>query len=225
MALFRNSLLHLKAILCLFFFLLPKPDVRVAFQAVHKSARICMKLRKLGEFRWNRIRLFSFIFGSFADCGERNLRRNKLIIHLFSKLVRLTWASRRQDAEYAVSCGHAVGSALRVYHSFDTSHDKIKQGQQKPSIILQGLFFRIIPFKLIHIWATFDVHIQRISTVFLDCFVILDFNPSSKLSKQPLHIEVVICLWLWSTCASDLAAFVWMSLIVSWSNSFLIPAT
>lgn len=68
-------------------------------------------------------------------------------------------------------CRHAVGSAVCVYHSFDTSHDKIKQGQQEPSIILQALFFRIISFKLIHIRATFDVHIQRISTVYLKCFV------------------------------------------------------
>lgn len=61
MALFRNSLLHLMAILLsfFFFFLLPKPDVRVTFQAVHKSGRICMKLRKLGEFRW---KPHSFIF-------------------------------------------------------------------------------------------------------------------------------------------------------------------
>lgn len=149
----------------------------------------------------NRIRLFSFIFGSFADCGERNLRRNKLIIHLFSKLVRLTRA-RRQDAEYAMSCGHAVGSALRVYHSFDTSHDKIKQGQQKPSIILQGLFFRIIPFKLIHIRATFDVQIQRISTVFSWLFCDVEFW-NRILIHRPNYRNNLCTLRLWSVCGFE----------------------
>lgn len=99
MALFRNSLLHLMAILLSFFFFCccQSQMYELHFKLCTSRAESVWNYESLVNSDGNRIRLFSFIFGSFADCGERNLRRNKLIIHLFAKLVRLTRA-RREEA-------------------------------------------------------------------------------------------------------------------------------